>query len=62
MFLFIYAAYILMIFDCIVLIHKLVKGTSDFAEAVAIEFLNEYVETELKNENQYTSKIIKIEI
>jgi hypothetical protein len=51
-----------MIFGCIVLIHKLVKGTSDFAEAVAIEFLNEYVETELKNENQYTSKIIKIEI
>ena len=61
MFLFIYAVYILMAFGCIFLVHKLVKGASDFAEAVAIEFLNEYVETELKNENQHTSKI-KIEI
>lgn len=61
MFLFIYTLYILMTFGCIFLIHELVKGASDFAEAVAIEFLNEYVETELKNENQHTSKI-KIEI
>lgn len=61
MFLFIYAVYILMAFGCIFLVHELVKGASDFAEAVAIEFLNEYVETELKNENQHTSKI-KIEI
>lgn len=61
MFLFIYAVYILMVFGCIFLVHELVKGASDFAEAVAIEFLNEYVETELKNENQHTSKI-KIEI
>lgn len=61
MFLFIYAVYILMVFGCIFLVHELVKGASDFAEAVAIEFLKEYVETELKNENQHTSKI-KIEI
>lgn len=61
MFLLIYAVYILMAFGCIFLIHELIKGASDFAEAVAIEFLNEYVETELKNENQHTSKI-KIEI
>lgn len=61
MFLFIYTVYILMAFGCIFLVHELVKGVSDFAEAVAIEFLNEYVETELKNENQHTSKI-KVEI
>lgn len=61
MFLFIYALYILMAFGCIFLIHKLVKGVPDFAETVAIEFLNEYVETELKIENQHTSEI-KIEI
>lgn len=61
MFLFIYALYILMTFGCIFLVHELVKGISNIAEAVAIEFLNEYVETELKIENQHTSKI-KIEI
>lgn len=61
MFLFIYALYILMAFGCIFLIHELVKDVSGIAEAVAIEFLNEYVETELKIENQHTSKI-KIEI
>ena len=43
MFLFIYAVYILMAFGCIFLVHELVKGASNFAEAVAIEFLNEYV-------------------
>lgn len=57
MFLFIYAVYILMAFGCIVLIHELVKGALDIAEAVAIEFLNEYVETELKIEDQHASKI-----
>lgn len=61
MFLFIYVLYILMAFGCIFLIHELVKGGSNFAETVAIEFLNEYVETELKIENQHTSEI-KIKI
>lgn len=57
MFLFIYALYIMMAFGCIFLIHELVKGVSSIAEAVAIEFLNEYVETELKIENQHTFEI-----
>lgn len=57
MFLFIYALYILMAFGCIFLIHELVKGVSGIAEAVAIEFLNEYVETELKIDNQHTFEI-----
>lgn len=57
MFLFIYALYILMAFGCIFLIHELVKGVPGIAEAVAIEFLNEYVETELKIDNQHTFEI-----
>lgn len=57
MFLFIYALYILMAFGCIFLIHELVKSVSGIAEAVAIKFLNEYVETELEIENQHTFEI-----